>query len=118
MADNVTARKESGWMVVSVAPDVCKTPMGSSIPPIPYQVICKLEEAVQVAKSVKANGHPLVVHDMSLVPKTIGDSPGSAKGVKSGTVEGKCYPKMHSDTVRAEGKLLVRHDDIFWMNGK
>ena len=24
----------------------------------------------------------------------------------------------HADELRAEGKLLVRHDDLFWMNGK
>jgi hypothetical protein len=38
MADNYTARKQPGWRVVSIAPDVCKTPMGSSIPPVPYPV--------------------------------------------------------------------------------
>jgi hypothetical protein len=52
------------------------------------------------------------------VPTTVGDAAGAAKGVKSGTVQGKCYPKDHSGTVRAEGKLVVRHDDLFWMNGK
>ena len=118
MADNYTARKQSGWKVVSIVPDVCKTPMGSSTPPVAYQVIAELDQAVQVASSVRANGHPVVVFDMSLVPKTIGDTAGSATGVKSGTVEGKCYPKAHSDSVRAEGKWLVRHDDEFWMNGK
>ncbi|MCF8991901.1 DUF4150 domain-containing protein, partial [Pseudomonas carnis] len=35
----------------------------------------------------------------------------------SNTVGGKCYPLEKSSTVRAEGKLVVRHDDKFWMNG-
>jgi hypothetical protein len=117
MADNYTARQQSGWQVVSLAPDVCKTPMGSSVPPVPYPVTAQLQSSTGVAKSVRANGHPMVVFDMSLVPTTEGDAAGSAKGVKSGTVGGKCYPKEHSGTVRAEGKLLVRHDDLFWMNG-
>lgn len=118
MAENYTARQQASWKVVSLVPDVCKTPMGSSIPPVPYPVTAELKAATAVASSVRTNGHPLVVYDMSLVPKTIGDAPGRAKGVKSGTVEGKCYPKAHSGTVRAEGKYLVRHDDVFWMNGQ
>jgi hypothetical protein len=118
MPKNVVARKETGWKVVSIAPDVCKTPMGSSTPAVPYQVTAELDSAVQVVPSVRANGHPVLVFDMSLLPNTIGDAAGSATGIKSGTVEGKCYPKAHSDTVRADRKWLVRHDDKFWMNGK
>lgn len=117
MADNYTARKQSGWTVVSLAPDVCKTPMGSSTPPVPYPVTAQLQSTTGVASSVRANGYPMVVYDMSLTPKTIGDAAGRATGVKSGTVEGKCYPRSHSSSVRAEGKLLVRHDDLFFMNG-
>lgn len=118
MADNYTARKQPGWRVVSLVPDVCKTPMGSSTPPVPYPVTAELKDAVQEAGSVRANGYPVVVFDMSLVPQTIGDAAGSANGIKSGTVQGKCYPKTHSTSVRAEGKCLVRHDDQFWMNGR
>lgn len=118
MARDYMARKQTTWKVVSIAPDVCKTPMGSSIPPVPYPVTAQLVTANGVTKTVRTNGHPLVVYDMSLTPTTIGDSAGRATGVKSGTVEGKCYPLEHSSNVRAEGKLLVRHDDKFWMNGK
>lgn len=118
MSANVAARQQGGWKVVSLAPDVCKTPMGSSIPPVPYPVTAQLDGTTAVAGSVRANGHPVVVYDMSVVPTTIGDAAGSAKGIKSGTVGGKCYPREHSGTVRAEGKLVVRHDDLFWMNGQ
>jgi len=118
MADDYMARKQGGWKVVSIVPDVCKTPMGSAVPPVPYPVTAQLSSATGIAKSVRVNGAPLVVYDMSLTPTTLGDSAGAAKGIKSGTVAGKCYPKDHSTTVRAEGKLLVRHDDLFWMNGK
>ncbi len=117
MADNVVARKNGQWLVVSLAPDVCKTPMGNSTPPIPYPVIAKLGNAVQVVPNVRANGEPLVVFDQSKVPSTIGDGAGAAKGIKSGTVGANCYPKAHSSTVRTHGKPILRHDDEFWMNG-
>lgn len=117
MADNYTARREKGWKVVSIVPDVCKTPIGNSIPPVPYPVTAELKQTTQVASRVRANGHPLVLHDRSYVPKTLGDAAGRAKGIKSGTVEGECHPEEHSETVRAEGRAIIRHGDLFWMNG-
>ncbi|MBP0714326.1 DUF4150 domain-containing protein [Burkholderia sola] len=117
MADNVTARKQGKWTVIGIAPDVCKTPMGSSIPPVPYPVTAELDTSTGVVPSVRYNGHPVVVYQRSYTPKTIGDAAGKAKGIKSGTVEGKCHPLEHSSTVRAGGRYLVRHDDLFWMNG-
>lgn len=117
MADNYVARKQAGWQVVSVAPDVCKTPMGSSVPPVPYPVVAKLDSTTQPAGTVRANAHPLVLFDASYTPATLGDQAGTAKGVKSGTVGAQCWPKQRSSTVRVEGKRVIRHDDQFWMNG-
>ncbi|WP_323870421.1 DUF4150 domain-containing protein [Xenorhabdus szentirmaii] len=117
MADNYFARTATQWMVVSIVPDVCKTPMGASTPPIPYPVVAKLAESSVPVKSVRANGKPLVVFAQSFVPQTLGDQPGVANGIKSGTVGGKCHPKEHSKSVRAGNRLLLRHGDKFWMNG-
>jgi hypothetical protein len=36
---------------------------------------------------------------------------------QSGTTGGKCTPSRHSNTVRAQGKLVIRHNDTFDMNG-
>ena len=83
MADNVIARKQDQWTVVSLVPDVCKTPMGAAIPPVPYPVTAELKTATGVATSVRANGKPAVVYDMSLVPTTQGDEAGAAKGIKT-----------------------------------
>ncbi|MDN8602184.1 DUF4150 domain-containing protein, partial [Citrobacter sp. S2-9] len=118
MADNVAARKNSDWIVVFTTPDVCKTPKGSSTPPIPYRVTAKLADAAQEVPTVNANSCPLVVLTQSYIPKTLGDEPGSAKGVKSGTVADICEPLEHSSSVRAAGFYVLRHDDQFYMNCK
>ncbi|MEX6324917.1 DUF4150 domain-containing protein [Providencia hangzhouensis] len=118
MADNYLARQDGEWLVVSILPDVCKTPIGSSTPPVPYPVIAKLDDAVKVVPSVRANGKPVVVFSQSFIPETIGDQAGQAKGIKSGTVGGKCHPKQHSKSFFVQGKPVLRHDDEFWMNGK
>ncbi|MDC9621325.1 DUF4150 domain-containing protein [Xenorhabdus sp. XENO-7] len=117
MADNYIARKDTQWLIISLVPDVCKTPMGPATPPIPYPVIAKLEDASVPTTSVRANGQPVVVFAQSFVPQTLGDEAGTATGVKSGTVGGKCHPEEHTQTVRAGGKLTLRHGDKFWMNG-
>jgi Domain of unknown function (DUF4150) len=117
MADNLGARQQSGWTIYSIPPDVCKTPMGSSIVPIPYPVTSKLEDAFGVVRTVRLNGHPAVVFDQSKTPETKGDSQGKATGIKSNTVGMKCEPIDKSSTVRAGKKWVVRHLDKFWMNG-
>lgn len=118
MADNYLARKDGEWIVVGILPDVCQTPVGPILLPIPYPVIAKLDDAVKVVSSVRANGKPLVVLSQSLLPMTLGDQAGVANGIKSGTVGGCCYPKQHSQSVYAGKKYVLRHNDEFWMNGK
>ena len=118
MARNYMARQDGTWIVVSVSPDVCKTPIGPSTPPIPYPVTANLGNAVLVVPSVKANGCPVVVLEQSFVPSTKGDEAGVAKGVQSGTVGDICEPLESSTTVRAGGKLVLRHNDMFWMNAR
>lgn len=117
MSRQVAARKQGGWLVVSTLPDVCRTPMGSSTPPVPYGVIAKLDGCVSEVPNVRANGHPVVVFDQTEIPSTLGNEPGKAKGVKSETVQGRCWPLGHSPTVRAGKHFIVRHDDEFGMNG-
>ncbi|MCC8367008.1 MULTISPECIES: DUF4150 domain-containing protein [Xenorhabdus] len=117
MADNYIARTAGTWMIIGMLPDVCKTPIGPATPPIPYPVVAKLADSSAPEKTVRANGMPVVVFARSFVPTTLGDQPGVANGIKSGTVGGKCHPLEHTRTVRAGNKLVLRHGDKFWMNG-
>lgn len=117
MANNYIARKNGAWKVVCIAPDMCKTPVGPSTPPVPYPVVAYLSSSESIVRNVQANGDAVFVYDKSYVSQTIGDQAGVVKGLKSNTVGGKCYPIDKSGTVRAGKKYLVRHNDKFWMNG-
>jgi hypothetical protein len=104
-------------IVLSLTPDVCKTPIGSATPPIPYSIVAYPDEAATdtYAKSVRFTGQ----RAMQLRSNTTcchGDEPGTAKGVKSGTVGDICEPLNHSTTVRAEGSPLIRDGDKYYMN--
>lgn len=118
MGREVIARKQQGWLVISNFPDVCKTPVGCSLIPVPYPVVAKLTQGAEVVKSVRANGHPILVYKKSIIVRTLGDQAGIGKGFKSSTMGGKCYPKTHSKTVKANRKYVIRHNDKFWMNGR
>lgn len=118
MAKDFLARKNGTWMIVGVTPDVCKTPMGCSIVPIPYPVISYLSLSQKVSGDVRANSDNVITLSKSFVATTIGDQPGVCGGVKSGTVGGKCHLDEKSDTVRVNNRYIVRHGDKAWMNGK
>lgn len=117
MPNNITVRKDGEWLVIFTVPDVCKTPVGSAIVPIPYPTIAKVGDAAKELKNVRANGAPLVTI-ASHIPTTLNAEAGVQKGVKSGTVGKKASykNKSHSSTVRADKQPILRHGDLFWMN--
>ncbi|UXT44058.1 DUF4150 domain-containing protein [Agrobacterium tumefaciens] len=103
--------------IVSLAPDVCLTPVGSSVVPIPYPVVDFCGHDKNYTPSVRFTGKKAMVM-RSCTTHVHGDAPGSRKGVKSGTVESICEPIGHADQVRAEGSHVIRHLDRFYMNSR
>lgn len=103
--------------IVSLAPDVCKTPVGSSTPPIPYPVVDYCGHDENYTPSVRFTQQKAMVM-RSNTTHVHGDAPGTAGGVKSGTVGKRCHPIEHADAVRAEGSCVIRHLDQFWMNDR
>ncbi len=111
LRDNDAAR------IVSLSPDVCKTPIGSSTPPIPYPVVDFCGHDQNYTESVRFTGQKVMVL-RSNTCHVHGDKPGKAKGVKSGTVEGICEPIEGADLVRAEGSPIITHLHRCYMNNK
>lgn len=111
LRDNDAAR------IVSLSPDVCKTPIGSSTPPIPYPVVDFCGHDQNYTESVRFTGQKVMVL-RSNTCHVHGDEPGKAKGVKSGTVEGICEPIEGADLVRAEGSPIITHLHRCYMNNK
>jgi hypothetical protein len=110
------ARKNSIFMVVSLVPDVCKTPIGSSMVPVPYPIVGDLADSIEVAKHVNFNGDPVYLLNDSIVTTVTGNEPGTGGGMKSGVNKGKVRATGSSKTVRVEKKFVVRHGDECDMN--
>ncbi|WP_339616360.1 PAAR-like domain-containing protein [uncultured Gilvimarinus sp.] len=119
MTNNLTARKDGQWLVISMLPDVCKTPIGGTDVPVPYPIIAKCGDAAQEVPHVRANGMPFITL-ASYLPTTTGAEPGVKKGLVSDTVGGTASFKsgQHSSTVNADKQRILRHGDLFWMNGE
>ena len=116
MANKQGARQNSRFLAFCTAPDFCKTPVGSSTPPIPYQVMADLGQSDKTVPNVRFSGNPCKVLDQSTVPRCIGDEPGVAGGVISGTVAGEAKPTGASTNVRAGGRWVVREFDPCTLN--
>ncbi|XXT25300.1 DUF4150 domain-containing protein [Sorangium sp. So ce429] len=110
-------RKQVRPKVVSLAPSVNLTPMGAAAVPVPYPVVGNFEESEKTTPSVRFTSNQSFTM-ASYIPTVHGDAPGSAGGVKSGTVSARAEPIEHSAQVRAEKFEVVRHDDLFWMNNR
>jgi hypothetical protein len=110
-------RKTAKPKVVSLTPSVNLTPMGAAKVPVPYPVVGHFEESQKTTPTVRFTSNQSFTM-ASYIPVVHGDAPGSAGGVKSGTVSKKAEPIEHSEKVRAEKFKVVRHDDLFWMNDR
>lgn len=115
---NETVTKSARFYCVSLTPDICKTPIGPSTPPLPYIVIGEFSEASNASPNVKSHGKPVILHQRSTIPSVKGDAAGSAGGVKSGTVGKQVDTKTASSAHRANGAAKVQVGREVWMNAR
>ncbi|UQA55737.1 PAAR-like domain-containing protein [Polyangium aurulentum] len=109
------ASKSPDALVVSIAPDVCWTPMGGSMVAVPYNIIGRLEHATGTSSKDLYNGKPGFTM-ASRIPTVEGDEAGTGGGVISGVNCGYCRPVEHSTTYKVRGSWMVREGDLMAMN--
>ena len=110
------AHKGSGGFS-TVFPDVCRTPVRSSVVPIPYPNIGKASDTTKGPKSVKTDGQMPMIKGAKY-SKSTGDEAGSKKGVASGTHKDECEFMMYSFDIKFEGKNVCRLGDPLFHNKK
>lgn len=115
---NETVTKSPRFYCVSLTPDICKTPVGSSTPPLPYTVIGEFSNAINASPNVKSHSEPVILHQRSTIPTVSGDAAGRAGGIKSGTVGKQVDTLEASSSHRANGAELVQAGRQVWMNSR
>ncbi|GAC1569561.1 MAG: hypothetical protein NVS3B3_23960 [Aquirhabdus sp.] len=116
-SNKIGARKDASFKAMSTAPSFNKTPVGSATPVLPYPTTQDLSNSATTASTVKFNRKPAYTLNHTTQHNGKGDDAGTAKGVKSNTVNGEVKPTKGSSTVRIEGKQVVRQGDPNTMNG-
>ena len=99
--------KASGGQVVTT--DVCLTPRGSSMVPVPYNNIEKSADITNGSKLLDVDGNP-IMHKDSKFSLSSGDNPGKS-GVASGTVKGWAKFINYSNDTFVEGNPVCRRMD-------
>lgn len=110
------AHKGSGGMS-TVFPDVCKTPVGSAVVPIPYPSIGKSSDTSKGPKTVMIDGQMPMVKG-AVYSTSTGDEAGTLKGVISSQNKAECEFMMYSFDVKFEGKNVCRLGDPLFHNKK
>jgi hypothetical protein len=99
-------------------PDVCKTPVPFvGQVPIPYPNIGRLDQAEDVSSTVLVEGSAIVLESSS-ISETTGDEAGTGKGVVSGETKGEVRFTGFSNTVKVDGKRVVRMFDTTTQNNR
>ena len=103
---------------INTVPDVCKTPAGSAVIPVPYVIISKSSDLAKGTTKTFADGGNSIAHRPSVHSRCTGDEPGTLKGVISGTNIHQSHWITFSPTVYAEGKNVCRLTDKMFMNNR
>ncbi|MEE9390873.1 MAG: DUF4150 domain-containing protein [Planctomycetota bacterium] len=113
----ISHKGTSGFEMCS-APDVCKTPVGNSVVPIPYTITSFSRDLVRGTSTVLADGGNSIDCKGSAHSKCIGDEAGTLKGVASSTNLHESTWITWSMNVYVEGKNVARLSDKMFMNNK
>lgn len=111
--NKTVVHKDSGGVVNTT--DICKTQVGNTIVPIPYNNVAKSEDTSKGSKTVKVEGNSIMLED-SEFSKSSGDEPGNHKGVMSGTKGDIAKFINYSFDVKVEGKCVCRNNDLMTSN--
>lgn len=109
------ASTKKGGMAIAM-PDVCKTPAGPSVIPIPYPNIADLQDADGAIDVVLIENKETIV-ESSTIPSSKGDEAGTMKGIVSSTNRDEVGFKQYSSKVYAKGKKIVHHTAMTGHNG-
>ncbi len=113
-----TVTKSNRFYCVSLTPDICKTPVGNAVVPIPYNIRGEFAQAAAVSKDVKTHSEAVFLHGKSYIPSVTGDARGTLGGIKSGTFLRRVESYQFSPTKGSNGTQTIQESRLVWMNNR
>ncbi|QEN90081.1 DUF4150 domain-containing protein [Labrys sp. KNU-23] len=111
----VSARKDATNFIASTGPDVCWTPIGDIMVPVPYLSIAFLDDSVRVSTDVEDNSLQ-DFHLNSRARTSQGHEPGTGKGVVIPGYLGYAAAVRSSSVIGVNGYSIVRDGDEAMIN--
>lgn len=115
MTQSAARHSGKGAQIVCLAPDVCLTPIGSAVVPVPYMIVSQLAWSDRTVSNTHLTGMEAFTM-ASRTNKVTGDEAGVKGGVKSGVNLGWCRPISKKATVFVGGNELIQNDNLYDMN--
>lgn len=101
--------------IICLAPDVCLTPIGGSMVPVPYMIVSDLAWS-QRTESMAQFGTRQAFTMNSRTDRVTGNEAGTGGGVVSGVNRGWCRPRSNKTSFLISGHEVIQHDNIYDMN--
>ncbi|WP_284775429.1 PAAR-like domain-containing protein [Agrobacterium sp. lyk4-40-TYG-31] len=111
----ISGRKCASNTIVAKGPDVCRTPVGSSVVDVGYSSVAFCDTATRYSTSVRNNGK----FDLQINFRTTcstGNEPGTLRGIIEQGHMGPAHVDTASSFVYSEGWATVSHRDPSWIN--
>lgn len=115
MGQTKRAARANYGIVRSILPDVCWTPIGGVMLPIPYRIESDMRFARGTVGNVKQKGQETFTMD-SFTSKVTGNEAGTGGGILSGVNLGTCRAATHCGLVLSRRAYVIQHTSQFWMN--
>ncbi len=115
MTDLISGREDGTNVIVSTGPDVCLTPVGSSLVPVAYSSVAFAGDSTRVSPTVLDN-ECADFHLNSRICTSTGHEPGVGAGVAVPGYQGEAFVQTASPTVFTDGWATTRHRDPAMIN--
>ncbi len=110
------AGKLEDYIIVSMSPDVCLTPVGGNMVPVPYPLVHRMDQTQNFSPNVFVNGFGSFMANESFIGNVQGAEAGYGGGLVSGAQSESSLAIDRSATVFINGQPMVRSGDAVWMN--
>ena len=115
MSEKTSGRRDGVNIMVTTGPDVCWTPIGDTVVPVPYSCVAFFDPSARLSEDVR-NNERLDFQLNTRSARITGHEPGTKKGVKVPGYKQYSHVRVASSSVFSHGWAVVRDKDPAWMN--
>lgn len=115
MANSAARHSGKQAVIVCLAPDVCLTPIGSAMVPVPYMIVSKLDWSERTISNTTFGGQQAFTM-ASRTNRVTGNEAGRGGGVRSGVNAGWCRPMSNKSSFFVNGREVIQHTSLYHMN--